>query len=65
MEFVSYDRFKNVEFIAEGGFSKIYKATWIHGPPYWNDRKEDFEYKDSIKVALNNLIILKTLLLKN
>ena len=32
MEFVPYDRFKNVEFIAEGGFSKIYKATWIDGP---------------------------------
>src|ERR1051325_6805050 len=35
MEFVPYDQFKNVEFIAEGGFSKIYKATWIDGP-VWN-----------------------------
>ena len=26
MEFVLYDRFKDVKFIAEGGFSKIYKA---------------------------------------
>ncbi|CAB4427812.1 unnamed protein product [Rhizophagus irregularis] len=32
MEFVPYDQFKNIEFIAEGGFSKIYKATWIDGP---------------------------------
>ena len=32
MEFVFYDRFKDVEFIAEGGFSKIYKATWVDGP---------------------------------
>src|ERR1700722_15611334 len=32
LEFVSYDEFKNVEFIAEGGFSKIYKATWNNGP---------------------------------
>ena len=32
MEFVSYDQFKNIKFIAEGGFSKIYKATWIDGP---------------------------------
>src|SRR4030095_16364437 len=29
MKFVPYDQFKNVEFIAEGGFSKIYKAAWI------------------------------------
>ena len=32
MDFVPYDKFKNVEFIAEGGFSKIYRATWIDGP---------------------------------
>ena len=38
MEFVPYEQFKNVEFIAEGGFSKIYKATWIDGPIYdWDD----------------------------
>ena len=32
MEFFPYDQFKNIEFIAEGGFSKIYKAIWIDGP---------------------------------
>ncbi|GBB99752.1 hypothetical protein RclHR1_03620001 [Rhizophagus clarus] len=32
MEFVSYDQFKNIEFIAQGGFSKVYKATWVDGP---------------------------------
>jgi len=36
MEFVPYEQFKNVEFIAEGGFSQIYKATWIDGPINWN-----------------------------
>ncbi|PKC61896.1 hypothetical protein RhiirA1_465870, partial [Rhizophagus irregularis] len=29
LEFVPYERFENIKFIAEGGFSKIYKATWI------------------------------------
>jgi len=29
MVFVPYDKFENIEFIGEGGFSKIYKATWI------------------------------------
>src|SRR3954453_15086463 len=28
MEFIPYDQFENVEFIAEGGFSKIYEANW-------------------------------------
>src|SRR3989442_8239679 len=37
MEFVPYDRFEIVEFIAEGGFSKIYKTTWIDGPCNWID----------------------------
>ena len=32
LEFVPHEQFKNVEFIAEGGFSKIYKAIWIDGP---------------------------------
>src|SRR3954464_6482342 len=32
MEFVPYNNFKDVEFFAEGGFSKIYKAFWIDGP---------------------------------
>jgi hypothetical protein len=32
LEFVPYEQFKDIEFIAEGGFSKIYKATWIDGP---------------------------------
>uniref|UniRef100_U9U112 Uncharacterized protein n=1 Tax=Rhizophagus irregularis (strain DAOM 181602 / DAOM 197198 / MUCL 43194) TaxID=747089 RepID=U9U112_RHIID len=32
MEFVPYDRFEDVEFIAEGRFNKIYKATWFDGP---------------------------------
>ncbi|GBC04921.1 hypothetical protein RclHR1_05950005 [Rhizophagus clarus] len=39
-EFVPYDKFKDLEFIAEGGFSKIYKATWTDGPIFnWNRKK--------------------------
>ncbi|PKY46846.1 kinase-like protein [Rhizophagus irregularis] len=56
MKFISYDRFKNIEFIKAGGFSKIYKATWIDGPHSWNEEKEDFEYEDpNIIVALKQL----------
>ncbi|RGB38608.1 hypothetical protein C1646_740501 [Rhizophagus diaphanus] len=56
MKFISYDRFKNIEFIKAGGFSKFYKATWIDGPHSWNEEKEDFEYEDpNIIVALKQL----------
>ena len=59
MVFVPYDRFKNVEFIAEGGFSKIYKATWIDGPAItkWNKKKQSFG-KSSKK---NDAVVLKKL----
>ncbi|GBC27206.2 kinase-like domain-containing protein [Rhizophagus irregularis DAOM 181602=DAOM 197198] len=32
LEFVPFEQFIKIEFIAEGGFSTIYKATWIDGP---------------------------------
>src|SRR6266542_492698 len=56
MKFIPSDQFKDIKEIGKGGFSKIYKATWISGPPYWNEEKEDFEYKDpDIMVALKQL----------
>ena len=56
MEFVPYEQFKNVEFIAEGGFSKIYKATWIDGPiTDWNDDEQKFNCKGEMTVALKEL----------
>ena len=55
MTFIPYDQFKDIKMIGKGGFSKIYNATWVNGPPYWNEEKEDFEYKDSIIVALKQL----------
>ena len=57
MEFVPYEQFKNVEFIAEGGFSKIYKATWIDGPiTDWNDDEQKFDrYRFGMTVALKEL----------
>src|SRR5688572_25944594 len=40
MAFIPFDQFRDVKMIGKGGFSKIYKATWINGPPYWNEEKE-------------------------
>ncbi|GBC41166.2 kinase-like domain-containing protein [Rhizophagus irregularis DAOM 181602=DAOM 197198] len=44
MVFVPYNQFKDVKFIAEGGFSKVYKAIWIDGPiiTKWNKEKLSF-----------------------
>src|SRR5438034_9186123 len=31
IEWIPYDRFYDIEFIAKGGFGKVYKANWIDG----------------------------------
>ncbi|RIA80414.1 kinase-like domain-containing protein [Glomus cerebriforme] len=56
MEFVPYDEFKNVEFIAEGGFSKIYKATWINGPiSGWSFKNKNYYRQSNYTVVLKSL----------
>ena len=56
MEFVPYDQFKDIEFIAEGGFSKIYKATWIDGSIRgWNNQKQSYVRTKNCAVVLKKL----------
>jgi serine/threonine protein kinase len=55
LEFVPYDQFKNIEFIAEGGFSKIYKAIWANGPI------DMFYSTDNIVRKNNYTVVLKKL----
>ncbi|EXX76368.1 kinase-like domain-containing protein [Rhizophagus irregularis DAOM 181602=DAOM 197198] len=58
MEFIPYEQFNNIEFIAEGGFSKIYKATWVDGPIEWYFFKRSADYifrKNYYMVALKKL----------
>ena len=54
MEFVPHDQFKNIEFIAEGGFSKIYKAIWTEGPV------KNYKNKCNIR-SPNYTVVLKKL----
>ncbi|CAB5322215.1 unnamed protein product [Rhizophagus irregularis] len=55
LKFVPYDQFKNIEFIAEGGFSKIYKAIWVDGPI------NTFHSIDNIVREKNYTVVLKKL----
>ncbi|EXX60451.1 Bck1p [Rhizophagus irregularis DAOM 197198w] len=55
MEFVPYDQFKNIEFIAEGGFSKIYKATWINGPIDLCVNRKNMFHQPNYTVVLKKL----------
>ena len=56
LEFVPYYQFKNIKSIAEGGFSKIYTATWNDGYIQgWNGEKLDFKRSGPKKIVLKRL----------
>ena len=33
LEWIPYDRFRNIKSIGEGGFANIFSATWLDGKP--------------------------------
>jgi len=61
LEWIPYNRFKNIEYLAEGGFGKVYRATWKDGQiQYWDikngrwKRQKD-AFNDWGKVVLKSL----------
>ena len=57
LEWIPYDRFYDIEYIAKGGFGKVYKANWIDGYILnWDIKNQNWERYDSNKfVALKSL----------
>jgi hypothetical protein len=56
LEWIPYDRFSNIEFIAKGGYGNVYKANWIDGYiARW------YKNKNWGRVRQNELIALKSL----
>ena len=53
-EWIPYDRFNNIEYIAKGGFGEVYRANWIDGHIlHWNNKNQNWERLESNKfVAL-------------
>ncbi|GBC05882.1 hypothetical protein RclHR1_00650001 [Rhizophagus clarus] len=58
LEWIPFEKFRNVTYIAKGGFSKIYSAEWPEGFIwYWDIEKQTWcRYKDDkyILKSLNN-----------
>ena len=58
LEWVPFDRFADIKQIGEGGFAKVYSATWLDGKPYYN-QLDDGSWKKSdpkpMTVALKRL----------
>ena len=57
LEWIPYDRFRNIKYIAKGGFGKVYKANWIDGN-IWNQDNENQNWK---RFPPNKLVALKSL----
>ena len=56
LEWIPYDRFYDIEYIAKGGFDKVYRADWIDGPiDYWNDKNKNWKRNQNELVALKSL----------
>ena len=58
LEWVPFDRFKDIKQIGEGGFAKVYSAEWIDGQSKYYKQDDGFWKKsepESINVALKRL----------
>ena len=56
LEWIEYDRFENIEHLAEGGFGTVYKAIWKDGPiEEWDSEKNQWKRWVKTTVALKCL----------
>ncbi|CAB4426522.1 unnamed protein product [Rhizophagus irregularis] len=54
IEWIEYDKFKDVKYLAKGGFGTIFKAVWKYGPWILNSNYQ-LERESETKVALKCL----------
>ena len=58
LEWVPFDRFEDIKQIGEGGFAKVYSATWIDGKSYY-EKQDDGSWKkldsEPMEIALKRL----------
>ncbi|RHZ57521.1 hypothetical protein Glove_386g42 [Diversispora epigaea] len=56
IEWISYDQFENVKYLAEGGCATIYTATWKDGCYYkWSSERQILERFGRQKIVLKRL----------
>ncbi|RGB33059.1 kinase-like domain-containing protein, partial [Rhizophagus diaphanus] len=53
IEWIEYDKFEDVEYLAKGGFGTTFKAVWKDGP--WTTNNSQLEREGETKVALKCL----------
>ena len=53
LEWIPYNKFNDIKYIAEGGFAKVYSATWTDGSiEEWDQKSNNWKREGPIKVAL-------------
>ena len=52
IQWIPFDEFKNIEYLAKGGFGEVHKATWING--YYNFSRKKYEDRDVVLKRLYN-----------
>ena len=56
LEWIPYNKFKNIEYLDKGGFSTVYKAVWSDGPIIkWSSNEEKWIRRNDKTVSLKNL----------
>src|SRR5437660_4300515 len=52
IRWIPFDEFKNIEYLAKGGFGEVHKATWIEY--YYDDDKMKYEDRDVVLKRIYN-----------
>ena len=57
LEWISYERFRDIKYIAKGGFCKVYRAKWKDGYIFtWDKKIQDWgRLQPNMFVALKSL----------
>ncbi len=56
LEWIPYNRFKNIKYFDKGGFCTIYKAIWLDGPiDSWSDNERKWIRSNEKTVVLKSL----------
>ena len=56
LEWIPYDRFYDIKYIAEGEFGKVYRTNWIDGPiDEWDGENQNWKRDQNKSVTLESL----------
>ena len=54
IQWIPFDEFKNIEYLAKGGFGEVHKATWINSPYKWYEMRY-YECYEDMEVVLKRI----------